>query len=353
MRERVPLPDVLARVSRSFYLSLWLLPGETRGAVALAYLLARAADTIADTRLVARERRLELLKRLRSVFAHEASPEDTEALLDELARLELSEDAIQAEQALLQRLGPCLSALELLPPLELALTRRVLETLTAGMLADLRAFPGEASGELAALQTRSELLHYCYQVAGCVGEFWSLIHAARLAPLGRRVRTDIPAFCASGVALGRALQLTNVLRDLRRDLQHGRCYLPADELAELGLAPRDLLDPRAWERLAPLHRSLTAQAVGEAQAGLGHVLAVPARYRLLRVAELLPLLLALKTLGLAARENPLAEGSRRKVPRREVYRLLATALRLAGDGPALRRWTRAEAQRAGLGGHWE
>lgn len=352
MKERVPLPEVLARVSRSFYLSLWLLPGETRGAVALAYLLARAADTIADTRLVARERRLELLTRLRALFGGSASAEEGAALLDELGRLELSEDAIAEEQTLLQRLGPCLDGLEQLPPLEIALVRRVLETLTDGMLADLRAFPGEDSGELAALQTRAELLHYCYQVAGCVGEFWSLIHAARLAPLGRRVRTTLPAFCASGVALGRALQMTNVLRDLRRDLQHGRCYLPQDELSQVGLAPEELLDPRAWERLQPLYRSLVAQGVRDARAGLEHVLAVPSRYRLLRVAELLPLVLALRTLGLACRENPLAEGSRRKVPRRQVHRLLVAGVEAAGDGPALRRWCRGEAQAAGLGAYW-
>ena len=67
--EPLPLRAVLARVSRSFYLSLWLLPAPTRETTALAYLLARAADTVADTRIVAPEERLRLLGQLKEVVA--------------------------------------------------------------------------------------------------------------------------------------------------------------------------------------------------------------------------------------------------------------------------------------------
>ena len=53
--------------------------------------------------------------------------------------------------------------------------RRVVSTLVQGMEMDLTAFPTEASGGLAALDTRAELDRYTYLVAGCVGEFWSKI----------------------------------------------------------------------------------------------------------------------------------------------------------------------------------
>ena len=51
---------------------------------------------------------------------------------------------------------------------------------------------------------------------------------------------------ALGVRFGKALQLTNVLRDLPRDLRNGRCYLPQSQLAPLGLSPADLLEPPPW-----------------------------------------------------------------------------------------------------------
>ena len=53
--------DLLKRVSRSFYLSLSILPEEVRTQVSLAYLLARASDTVADTKAVPPLRRLEIL----------------------------------------------------------------------------------------------------------------------------------------------------------------------------------------------------------------------------------------------------------------------------------------------------
>src|SRR5215470_6678891 len=63
---RAPLPMALLRdVSRSFYLTLRVLPEAVRGQIGLAYLLARASDTIADTELVSLETRLQALQRLR------------------------------------------------------------------------------------------------------------------------------------------------------------------------------------------------------------------------------------------------------------------------------------------------
>ena len=56
------LQDLLRDVSRSFYLTLKLLPGSIREQIGLAYLLARATDTIADTGAVSVEERLAALQ---------------------------------------------------------------------------------------------------------------------------------------------------------------------------------------------------------------------------------------------------------------------------------------------------
>src|SRR2546423_10110537 len=72
-----PLDQFLARslkdVSRSFYLTLRVLPGSIRPQIGLAYLLARATDTIADTELVAVETRLQVLRRLRERILGQAT----------------------------------------------------------------------------------------------------------------------------------------------------------------------------------------------------------------------------------------------------------------------------------------
>lgn len=80
-----------------------------------------------------------------------------------------------------------------------------------------------------AFQTTPELLHYCHQVAGVVG--------LALGPLLGARRTG---FESSGAALGVAMQLTNVLRDVGADAALGRYYLPSEELAQFGLTHADL-----------------------------------------------------------------------------------------------------------------
>jgi len=77
------LGDLLRQVSRSFYLSLAVLPRSLREPIGLAYLLARAADTVADTRLIAPAERLGHLERLRR--AYDGGPADLDALYLALA----------------------------------------------------------------------------------------------------------------------------------------------------------------------------------------------------------------------------------------------------------------------------
>jgi farnesyl-diphosphate farnesyltransferase len=62
------LRDLLKQVSRLFYTTLVVVPADVRDQVSLAYLFARAADTIADTELIDRPRRLDLLGQLKAQF---------------------------------------------------------------------------------------------------------------------------------------------------------------------------------------------------------------------------------------------------------------------------------------------
>ncbi len=71
---------LLKQVSRSFYLTLRILPDAIRPQIGLAYLLARATDTIADTSLVPVDRRLEALRDLKNAIAASATSIQCEAL---------------------------------------------------------------------------------------------------------------------------------------------------------------------------------------------------------------------------------------------------------------------------------
>jgi len=309
------LGSLLRQVSRSFYLSLAVLPRSLREPIGLAYLLARAADTIADTRLVPRDDRLAHLETLRRAGAGELV--DVRTLARACAPLQRH----AAERRLLERVGEALARIEALPPADRHEVRAVLATLTSGMIFDLTRFPGEDTKGLAAIETLEDLDHYVYLVAGCVGPFWTALHIAHRPRL-----SDWPLreMSEQGVSFGKALQLTNVLRDVPGDLAHGRCYLPARELAALGLGPRDLLEPSGAARARPLYRRLLGLALEHYNVAWDYTLAIPRLEWRMRLACTWPLLIGLATLAaLTAHPNPLGAMAPIKIPRRAVRALLA------------------------------
>jgi farnesyl-diphosphate farnesyltransferase len=309
------LGDLLRQVSRSFYLSLRILPRTLREPVGLAYLLARAADTVADTRLVSRAARVTHLETLRRACA--GATADTAAV----ARACAPHQAHAAERRLLERVDAVLAAVERLAAADRERVRAVLATLTEGMLFDLARFPGEDAHGLAALETLEELDRYTYLVAGCVGEFWTDLHLAHRPGLSG---WDAATMRAVGIRFGKALQLTNVLRDVPADLAQGRCYLPATELARLGLAPTDLLSAGGAGRARPLLRRLLSVALDHYDAAWRYTLAIPRREWRMRLACAWPLLIGQGTLdALAAHDNPFAATPPVKVSRAAVRTMLA------------------------------
>jgi len=326
-----PAPELLGkllrRVSRTFYLSLAILPRELHEPIGLAYLLARAADTIADTRVIARTDRQSHLETLRAAYA--GASVDVAGVGRACAPVQPQ----IAERELIERIPEALGRVGALPSGDRAEVRAVLATLTSGMLFDLTRFPGEDATSLAALETTDELDHYIYLVAGCVGPFWTALHTAHRPRLRH---WDVPAMAALGVRFGKALQLTNVLRDVPADLRHGRCYLPASELGALDLAPHDLLDAVAASRALPLYRRLLTLALGHYDAAWRYTLAIPRAEWRMRLACTWPLLIGLGTIErLAAHPNPLGAAVPIKISRGEVRVLVARSTLTAWSNRAL------------------
>ena len=310
------LGTLLKRVSRSFYLSLAVLPTSLRAPVGLAYLFARAADTIADTRLVSPEARRGLLAALRAELRDE-----TPSRLPEIIQASAGPNPHAGERELLRKLPDCFARYRELDKADRERVQTLLITITEGMLFDLTTFPGEDEGTLAALESRQELDRYTYLVAGCVGEFWTEIHAAHRP---RWSGLDLTTMRQRGVAFGKGLQMTNVLRDLARDLRIGRCYLPRQELLQLGLDPTELLNPAALPRVRPLLRELLALTLEHYQAGWRYTLAIPVQEWRTRLSCAWPLLIGFRTLELLARSpNLLDPGQVVKIRRSTVYAVLA------------------------------
>ena len=324
------LSDVLKRVSRSFYLSLAILPRPVRAPVGLAYLFARAADTIADTRLISGEERLRHLEALRAELRGE-----TPSRLTQIISACTGPNPHAGERELLRRLPDCFARYRELEKADRDRVRTLLLTITDGMKFDLTRFPGESAGGLVALEARQELDHYTYLVAGCVGEFWTEIHVAHRP---RLAAWDVDAMKPQGVRFGKGLQMTNVLRDLARDLRIGRCYLPRQDLARLGLDPTDLLDPAAIPKVRPLITELLSLTLEHYAVGWAYTLAIPRAEWRMRLACSWPLLIGLKTLSLLAESPNLLDPRQAiKIPRSAVYAILTRSLVLVWSNSRLAR----------------
>jgi farnesyl-diphosphate farnesyltransferase len=277
---------LLRSVSRSFYLTIRVLPAALREPIGLAYLLARASDTIADTAAApAAERRTHL-----AAFAAMVAS-GTRADLPEIAALRPPHPG---ERELLAQLPRCLDWLASLGEFDRAQIRTVLAKIIQGQDLDLARF-GDAP-EAIALGSAEELEEYTYLVAGCVGEFWTDVCFHHLP----RYSDESPARLRDlGRDYGKALQLVNILRDFPEDLRAGRSYLP-----ERGT------DFLRWH--------MRASALLEA--GRRYIIALrPAR---LRAGCYLPWELARRTLALLGPEPP---AEKRKVSRSAVRAALLRA----------------------------
>ncbi len=175
------LNSILKGVSRSFYLTLRILPSSVRAQLGVAYLFCRCADTIADTRLLPVDERLLHLESFRRQF--ELAEPDPEGLNSMVSRVGEPQENL-AEQQLLRRIGECFALLEKFSDSDRRLIRTLVTTLARGMETDLARFPSGESGEVGALKDDGELDLYCYHVAGCVGEFWTDLTRAHIPALG-------------------------------------------------------------------------------------------------------------------------------------------------------------------------
>ncbi|UAK24098.1 phytoene/squalene synthase family protein [Sphingomonas nostoxanthinifaciens] len=110
-------------------------------------------------------------------------------------------------------------------------------------------------------RTEEDLYRYCYHVAGAVGVMMALVMG---------VKPSDRATLGHACDLGMAFQLANIARDITEDAAADRCYLPSDWLAEAGIAPREVADPRNRPALALLAQRLAeAAAAFEATAKAG------------------------------------------------------------------------------------
>jgi 15-cis-phytoene synthase len=183
--------------ARNFAYGIRLLPPAKRRALAAIYAFARRIDDIGDGALPASEKTTQL----------EAAREQVHALVADI-KADSTTAGPDATDPVLVALAHAGTHMEI--PLE------DFGELIDGCLADVNQ---------ASYETFDDLLWYCRCVAGSIGRLSLGVYGAKDAERQARMADD----------LGVALQITNILRDVREDFTNNRIYLPAEDLAKFGI----------------------------------------------------------------------------------------------------------------------
>jgi farnesyl-diphosphate farnesyltransferase len=320
------MQELLKQVSRSFYLTLRVLPHSIRPQLCLAYLLARATDTVADTQMIAVERRREALLQFRTCIREACedrapvSPDFGEFVK---AQKEIAGRETPAERTLMENIAGLFSDLRKFSEDDRSKIRIVLDTITQGQEHDLIRFSAASEDRIYALETEEDLDQYTYNVAGCVGEFWTRICRAHLFPAAALDDTQL---FANAIRFGKGLQLVNILRDLPEDLRQGRCYLPKDQLSRHDLKPQDLLSVDYMNQFRPLYQRYLKQAEDHLFAGWQYTEMLPFRHVSVRLACAWPILIGVRTIGLLRRSNIIDRRHRIKLSRSDVRWLILQSI---------------------------
>ncbi len=220
--------DSIAKGSKSFWFASKLFDPATRERAWLLYSWCRACDDMMDGQ------------------DHGGALLPVEDPAARLAQLQtLTDRALAGESTGV----PAFDALGLVAA-ECAIPHAFPRDLVTGMAMDAAAFRPV---------TEADLMRYCYHVAGVVGLMMACVMGVDPADADTMQRAN---------DLGLAFQLNNIARDVIEDAEGGRCYLPADWLAEVGIT--DLLAPESRPALATLTRRLATMAAPlEASARIG------------------------------------------------------------------------------------
>lgn len=300
---------LLKKVSRSFYLSIRILPEQSRLPVSIAYLLARLADSIADSNSQENALKQNLLAEFLR-YLGENHPEDLNRFIEQ----SLTQIDNPSESKLVSELPTILLQMQKMTKREQDLIIKVVSTLISGMQMDLRTFTQIKS--ITALPDQLALEEYMYRVAGCVGEFWTEILNMHYQ---QKLQWDSTKQIKCGINFGKALQLTNILRDVSKDAALGRCYIPATTLEKYELTADNFIANLNNQQSQAIIRRYVKLCLTYFQDAEAYLLATPCTQIRLRMAAFWPLAIGLKTLNLISRQS---DNKPVKVKRRWVYQLL-------------------------------
>ncbi len=299
------LQDILLEgVSRTFALTIPQLPEGLYSAVANAYLLCRIVDTIEDEVSLSVEQKKCFCKQFIEITK---TGKGSEQFSQELAPL-LSKQTIPAEHSLIRLTPRVIAITHSFASEQIEALAKCVETMADGM-------PIFQAMDLhAGLKTMADMDHYCYYVAGCVGEMLAKLFC-HYSPEINQHRDELLNL---SVSFGQGLQMTNILKDIWDDAKRGVCWLPQDIFTETGFDLATLTPETDDENFRRGLEHLISIAQGHLQNALTYTQLLPTHETGIRNFCLWALGMAVLTLKKIKENLDFNESSQVKITRKSV-----------------------------------
>jgi farnesyl-diphosphate farnesyltransferase len=301
---------ILPGVSRTFALTIPVLPERLAEVVTNAYLLCRLADTIEDDVALDNEQKSHFHERFVAVVE---GRDGAEPFAAELAPL-LSERALAAERELVASAAAVIRVTHSFSEEECAALTRCVRVMCQGMPEFQR------NKSLRGLDDLEEMTAYCYYVAGVVGEMLTELFCLHVPELAQH-REQLMRLA---VSFGQGLQMTNILKDIWDDRHADTCWLPRSVFGSGTFSLERLEDSHTSTSFHDGLNELLGVAHAHLRNALEYTCLIPKREVGIRRFCLWAIGLAVLTLRKIHRNPSFRSGAEVKVSRRTVKATIFT-----------------------------
>jgi 4,4'-diapophytoene synthase len=297
---------LVKQLSRTFAFTIPKLPSGLKEPVSVAYLLCRAVDTIEDSKLEDPTVKASQLEEFLAALGDPLAAQD----VSKRWASEIAGRVTPEELVLIERLPDLLAVLNEFPERQQAAIHECLRKMASGM----SCYVDRRNG----LSDMRELDHYCYVVAGVVGEMLTELFCDYCPEINDRHR-ELRSLSSS---FGQGLQMTNILKDIWDDHRKGQCWLPQDLFQAMSLDLRNFETAASSPNFRPVMLELTSKALDHLDRAVEYTMLLPRHQTGIRRFCILAIGMAYATLNRVVRVQRFSSDYRVKIGSATVRNLM-------------------------------
>lgn len=305
--------NILQKVSRTFALNIAQLEGDIFRAVLLGYLLFRIADTFEDNICQDEEAKIRDLNDFSAVFKGD---KDLRQRLELYESLKFRWQEKSYAKNLIENGHKALKCYFDIPDTYRKIADPLIAEASEGM-AEFQERKLHCKSEIYQPADIKEMVEYCYYVAGIVGIMLTEVFCMRESI--EEKKTELESF---QIHFGIALQLINIIKDYKKDIARGWCYIPSAITEKYGIKPGKIKSLSVQQEREIINNMIPIIII-HLDSSLRYIKLLPLNERSIRMFCIIPFIIGCRTLVKIAQ----LEGN--KISREEISFLLEASGRYA------------------------